>query len=85
VVEQVAEARVRLLGRAEAGELAHRPQAAPVHARVDAAGERELARAADLVRERPDVLRAVERRYRLAGEGLELGLALGRAGYLEIR
>jgi hypothetical protein len=31
------------------------------------------------------VLRAVKRLYRLAGEGLELGLALGRAGYLEIR
>ncbi len=40
VLEQVAEALVRLLARAEAGELAHRPQAAAVHRGVDAAGER---------------------------------------------
>jgi hypothetical protein len=40
VVEQVAEALVRLLGGAEAGELAHRPQATAVHARVHAARER---------------------------------------------
>ena len=33
VVEQVAEALVGLLGGAEAGELAHRPQPAPVHRR----------------------------------------------------
>ena len=44
VLEQVAEALVRLLGRAEAGELAHRPEAAAVHRRVDAARERILAR-----------------------------------------
>ena len=37
VVEQVAEALVGLLARAEAGELAHRPQAAAVHRGVDAA------------------------------------------------
>ena len=48
VVEQVVEALVGLLGGAEAGELPHRPQAAAVHRRVDAAGERELARVADL-------------------------------------
>ena len=40
VLEQVAEARVRLLGRAEAGELPHRPEPAAVHRRVDAARER---------------------------------------------
>jgi len=40
VVEQVAEALVRLRGGAEAGELAHRPQLRAVHRRVDAAGER---------------------------------------------
>ena len=39
VLEQVAEARVRLLGRAESGELAHRPEPAPVHRLVHAAGE----------------------------------------------
>ncbi len=37
--EQVAEALVGLLGRAEARELAHRPQAPAVHRRVDAARE----------------------------------------------
>ena len=49
VVEQIAEALVGLLGGAEAGELAHRPQAPAVHARIDAAGERELAGLPDLV------------------------------------
>jgi hypothetical protein len=39
VVEEVAEALVRLLGGAEAGELPHRPEAAAVHGGVDAAGE----------------------------------------------
>ena len=45
VVEQVAEARVRLLRRPEAGELAHRPEPAAVHRRVDAARERDTRRA----------------------------------------
>ena len=48
VLEQVVEALVRLLGRAEAGELAHRPQAPAVHRRVDAARERVLAREAEV-------------------------------------
>ena len=48
VVEQVAEALVGLLGGAEAGELAHRPQPAAVHRRVDAARERILAGQADV-------------------------------------
>src|SRR5581483_1452871 len=42
-LEQVAEARVRLLGRAEAGVLPDRPRPAPVHVRVGPARERELA------------------------------------------
>ncbi len=42
VLEQVAEPLVRLLRRAEPGELAHRPEPAAVHRRVDAAREREL-------------------------------------------
>ena len=61
VVEQVAEALVGLLGGAEAGELAHRPQAPAVHRRVDAAGERILARLADAARRargRPQARRA---------------------------
>ena len=43
LLEQVAEAPVRLLGGREAGVLAHRPEAAAVHRRLDAAGERVLA------------------------------------------
>ena len=46
LLEQVAEALVGLLGGGEAGVLAHRPEAAAVHRRLDAAGERVLARAA---------------------------------------
>ena len=62
VVEEIAEARVRLLRRAETRELPHRPEPAPVHGRVHAARERELARVAEiaLVVE-IDVLRPVER------------------------
>jgi hypothetical protein len=71
VVEQVAEALVGLLGGAEARELPHRPQPPAVHARVHAARERILARIADLVVVIGDVVRAVERPDRLAGEGGE--------------
>src|SRR4029079_1114872 len=62
VVEEVAEALVRLLGRAEAGELAHRPELPAVHRRVDASREwidarvAEVALVADL-----DVLRRIQR------------------------
>ena len=48
LVQQVAVAAVRLGGRAEAGVLAHRPEPAAVHGRLDAARERELAREADV-------------------------------------
>ena len=48
LVEEVAVAAVRLLGVAEAGVLAHRPEAAAVHRGLDAARERELAREAKL-------------------------------------
>src|SRR4051794_36243041 len=77
VVEQVAEALVRLLGGAEAGELAHRPQAAPVHARVHAAGEGIPAGKADLVAV-GQVGLGVEGLDRDAGERAERRLALGR-------
>ena len=50
VVEQVAEALVGLLRRPEPRELPHRPQPAPVHARVHAARERKLAREPDPLR-----------------------------------
>ena len=49
VLEQVVEALVGLLARAEAGELAHRPQPPAVHRLVDAARERVGARAPDRV------------------------------------
>ena len=48
LLEEVAEAPVRLLGRREAGVLAHRPEAAAVHRRLDAAGERVLAGPAEV-------------------------------------
>ncbi len=41
VLEEVAEAHVRLLGRAEAGELAHRPELPAVHRGVDPARVRD--------------------------------------------
>ena len=62
VLEQVSETGVRLLGHAEAGELAHRPKAAAVHRRIDAPrvredpGKAEIAVIVDL-----DVVRRVER------------------------
>ena len=73
VLEQVAEARVGLLDRAEARELAHRPQPPPIHRRVDAAGERVLARVTELRRrvEALQVLLGVQRLDRVPGEGLE--------------
>jgi hypothetical protein len=48
MLEQVAEALVRLLGRAEAGELSHRPELAAVHRRVHAPRERVDARVGEL-------------------------------------
>ena len=79
VREQVLEARVRLLGRAEAGELPHRPEAAAVHRRVDAARERidagvaEIAGVLDV-----DVVGRVERLVLDAGDRrARLARALG--------
>ncbi len=78
VVQQVAEALVRLLGGAEAGELAHRPQPAPVHGRIHAPGVGVLARESDV----PlgigvgEVLPGVEGPHLLPGDGLERRLAL---------
>src|SRR5437016_12385881 len=80
VLEEVAEARVRLLRRAEAGELAHRPEPAAVHRRVDAARERigagpaEVALVVEL-----NVLGRVERLVLDAGDRREeLALPLWR-------
>src|SRR6266516_1270192 len=80
MLEEVAEACVRLLRRAEAGELAHRPEPAAVHRRVDAARKRIGARPAEiaLVVEL-DVLGRVERLVLDAGDGRgELSAALRR-------
>ena len=63
LLEQVAEAAVGLLGGGEARVLAHRPEAAPVHRRLDAAGERVFAgpaRGRGPRRGRVDVGRRVE-------------------------
>ena len=57
-LEQVAEARVRLLGRAEAGVLTDRPRPAAVHVRVRPARERKLARRLEL--EVADIGRGVD-------------------------
>ena len=69
VVEQVAKALVGLLGRAEARELAHGPEAPAVHRRIHAAGERIDARVADRLGVGQVVLR-VERLDGLAAERL---------------
>ena len=80
MVEQVAEALVRLLGGAEAGELAHRPEPAAVHRRVDAARERVRAGVAEVaVVVELDALRRVERLVLEPGDRAEeLALPLGR-------
>ena len=48
LLQEVAEALVRLDGGREAGVLAHRPEAASVHRRLDAPGERGLAGTAEV-------------------------------------
>jgi hypothetical protein len=80
VLEQVPEPFVGLLGRAEAGELPHRPEPASVHRRVDTAGERigsgvaEVALVVDL-----DRLRRVQGLVLEPGDGREeLALPLRR-------
>src|SRR5207302_5208201 len=82
VVEEVAEALVRLLSGAEAGELPHRPEPAAVHRRVNPAREREDARVAEVaVVIDPDGLRCVERLVLEAGDRAE-ELALAFRGRL---
>src|SRR6185503_9958627 len=55
--KQIAVAAVALLGGAEAGILPHGPEAAPVHVRVNAAGEGELAGLIGFAHDR-EILRA---------------------------
>src|SRR6185437_7368085 len=84
----VAEAAVRLLRRAEPGELAHRPRLAAVHGLVDAAGERVAAGVAQVaVVVEVDVARPVERLEGDARDRRALGLRglserLARSGRL---
>ncbi len=68
-LEQVAEPRVRLLGRGEARVLANRPRPAPVHVGVRPARVRELARQLQLV---AGVVRRVDRLELDARVGLAL-------------
>ena len=78
MLEQVAEARVRLLGGAEAGELPHRPEPPAVHRRVDAARVRVDARVAEVALVVDlDVVGRVERLDREPGHRREERVALG--------
>jgi hypothetical protein len=80
VVEQVAEAQVRLLGRAEARELAHSPQPAAIHRAVDAARVWKLTGKPDrFVGIDGEIGLGVQRLDRLAGDGRERRVPLRRA------
>src|SRR5262249_11428989 len=81
VLEEVAEARVRLLGGAETGVLPHGPETPPVHRRLDAAREGVLPRDAQLslVVERGRVGAGVEPLPRDVRGGAALGPPLRRA------
>ena len=79
LLEQVAEALVGLLGGREAGVLAHRPEPAAVHRRLDAAGERVLAGAPEVavLVEAGDVGRRCRGRGSRCPRGLERVAPLG--------
>jgi hypothetical protein len=78
VVEQVAEARVGLFDRAEAGELAHRPQPAAVHRVVGTPREGIGAWVAELLTrvEVAEVVLGVKRLDRMTRDRREQRLAL---------
>ena len=82
--QQILIALVRLFRRTEAGVLAHRPEPAAIHRRLDAsrigvaAGKAELGHIAASIAVRGQVVRRVERFERLAGAGLEGDVALRR-------
>ena len=79
LAEQEVEARVGVLGQAEAGELAHRPQAPAIHRAVHAARVRELAGVAERVVVRAGhVVGRVERVELHVGHGRETDRALAR-------
>src|SRR5207245_8054224 len=76
-LEQVAEARVRLLGGGEARVLTDRPRAPPVHVRIGPAGERILAGRLEV--EALDVGGGVDRLQLDAGVGLAPVFGRGHA------
>ncbi len=77
--EEITEALVGVLGGAEAGELAHGPHSAAMHGGVNAAGVGRLTGEAEVAGGVPvfEVGRGVEAANGVAGDGRELGLALG--------
>src|SRR3954470_22557893 len=80
VMEQVSEACFGLLGGAEAGELAHRPEATAVHGLVDAARVRVFAGNADLL-ELGQVGSGVQRLDVFAGDRGKQGVAPATYGH----
>ena len=79
--DQVAEARVRVVGGAKTGDLAHRPRLRAVHRRVRPARVRELPREADVARvlHVGDVVRRVDALQRRAAQRAEHLARLGAA------
>jgi hypothetical protein len=55
MLEEVLESLVGVLGRPKPGELPHGPEPASVHAGIDAAGVRELARRSEIAVRRPSL------------------------------
>ena len=81
LLDQVLEALVGVLGRAEARDLPHRPQPPAVHRRVRPAGIRILSGKPDVLERRVgDIERGVGALEREAAQRAELGLPLGHAG-----
>src|SRR5207245_8542853 len=77
LLEEEVEPLVRVLRRAEAGELAHRPQPSAIAGRLTAARVGILARQTDRVRVALTVVeRRVQRLQRDAGGGRDIGVAL---------
>lgn len=74
MLKQVMVAFVGIFRRAEAGKLAHRPELAPVHVGMNAAGIRKLARMADIAQcvDMGDVVGSVELLDRFSANGCKL-------------
>src|SRR5690606_1046771 len=84
VAEKVFESSVSVFGGAEAGELAHSPEAAPVHSAVYAACVGKLTGVAyfGFGVETSEIAGVGERRHVHAGYGGEIGVALMHAGVI---